>query len=616
MLCRSGGTNDVRGVRMEWPKSRHCRLRGQGFGRNSGLAFALGLFGSTAALSQAPAPPTREEIERAVPQRQEPPRATLNVEGGIERAPCALDRPEYANLTFTLNAVAFDDLRGASPEDLRPAYAGLIGQTLPVARICEIRDRAARILNDAGYVAAVEVPEQRIADGTLRLRVVMAKLVGLRVRGNAGRAEQRIAGYLEQLTGREVFNRYDAERYLLLAGDLPGYNVRLALRSAGTVRGEVIGEVIVQHIPALVDLTVQNFGSRELGRWGALARAQIFGLTGLGDRTLIAAYTTPDLKEQQTLQVAHDFRVGDDGLAIAGQATFAWARPDLGNPTIDIRSRTIFASLEATYPFIRSQRRNLVGALGFDYVDQDIDFADIPLNRDRLRVAFARLAGQAIGLSRTDPRFTPAEPVWRLGASLEARQGIDIFDATQPCGPLLAACLGPGLVPPTRLEADPTALVFRSSVDFELRPAHQVTLAGGMRAQYSDHPLLAFEEFSAGNYTIGRGYDPGAILGDRGVSLRGELRFGSAIARRREQLAIEPFVFVDQAWVWNEERLFPIPRQELTSVGGGVRFAIGDAIRAELLVAAPLDRTFLQPDRDVRVLLTITTRLVPWSFGR
>ena len=31
--------------------------------------------------------------------------------------------------------------------------------------ICEIRDRAATILREAGYIAAVEVPEQRIADG-------------------------------------------------------------------------------------------------------------------------------------------------------------------------------------------------------------------------------------------------------------------------------------------------------------------------------------------------------------------------------------------------------------------------------------------------------------------
>ena len=602
---------------MQRPSSRSGNLprRRRHAGRRLSLALASAALLCTAAQAQVtPTPPTREEVERPLPQRQEPPRVTLDVQGGVERAPCALDRPEYANLTFTLNEVAFDDLRGLSADDLRPAYANLVGQTLPVARICEIRDRAARILNDAGYVAAVEVPEQRIAGGVLRFRVVMARLTALRVRGDAGRAEQRIASYLERLTGREVFNRYEAERYLLLAGDLPGYNVRLALRSAGTVRGEVIGEVIVQRLPALVDLTIQNLGSRELGRWGALARAQLFGLTGLGDRTLIAAYTTADFDEQQTLQVAHDFRIGGDGLTFGAPATVAWAHPDLGDPAIDIRSRTIFATVEASYPFIRQQRRNLVGTIGLDYVDQDVEFVDIPINRDRLRVAFARLAAEAIGLSRTDARFTPAEPVWRIGATVEARQGLDILDASEPCGPFLAACLIVGVVPPTRLEADPTAFVLRTTLDFELRPTRGIAFAGAMRAQYSDRPLLSFEEFSAGNYTIGRGYDPGAILGDRGVSLRGEIRFGSAFPRTRTELAVQPFVFVDQAWAWNEERLFPIARQEVTSIGGGIRIAYGDSIRAELMIAAPLDRTLLQPQRDPRILLSITTRLWPWSF--
>ncbi|MGE0180608.1 MAG: ShlB/FhaC/HecB family hemolysin secretion/activation protein, partial [Sphingomonas sp.] len=477
-----------------------------------------------------------------------------------------------------------------------------------------IRDRAASILTEAGYVAAVEVPEQRIAEGRVRFNVVMARLTALRVRGDAGRAERLIASYLQHLTEPEVFNRYQAERYLLLAGDLPGYNVRLALRSAGTVRGEVVGEVVVQRLPALVDLTVQNLGSSELGRWGALARAQFFGLTGLGDRTLIAAFTTPDLDEQQTLQLAHDFRVGGEGLRFGGQMTFAWARPDLGDPALDIRSHTIFANVEMSYPFIRRQTRNLLGTIGLDYVDQDIDFGALPLNRDRLRVAFARVAVEAIGLPRADPRLAAAEPFWRLGATVEVRQGLDILGATQPCGPLFAACLGPGLVPPTRLEGDPTALVFRSGVDFELRPAHLISFAGSMRAQYSGHPLLSFEEFSAGNYTVGRGYDPGAILGDRGVAVRGELRFGTAVARQRDAFAVQPFIFVDQAWTWNEERLFFTPRQELTSIGGGIRAAYGDQMRLELLVAAPLDRTAFQPNRNPRILLSITTRLWPWSF--
>src|SRR5207253_6133055 len=80
-----------------------------------------------------PAPPTREEIDRPPPPRLEQPRARLSVEGGVERAPCALDRPEYQNIRFTLTDVAFDELRGMTPAQLRPAWSAYQGREVSVA---------------------------------------------------------------------------------------------------------------------------------------------------------------------------------------------------------------------------------------------------------------------------------------------------------------------------------------------------------------------------------------------------------------------------------------------------------------------------------------------------
>lgn len=565
-----------------------------------------------AAVAQ-PTAPTREEINRPPPPSVEQPRARLTVEGGVERAPCALDRPEYQNIRFTLQDVAFDDLRGLTAGQLRAAWAPYAGRELNVAVLCEIRDRAATMLREAGYIAAVEVPEQRIADGRVRFTVLMAKLVGIRVRGEAGRSERLIAGYLNRLTGQEVFNRFDAERYLLLAGDLPGYEVRLALRSAGAARGEVIGEVTVVHRAVAVDLNVQNLGSRELGRWGALLRGQIYGLTGLGDRTTLAVFTTADTDEQQTIQVGHDFRVGSEGLAFGAQLTYSWASPDLGLPNVEIDSRTLFATLEASYPFIRRQTRSLRGSVGLDLIDQDIEFNTIPLNRDRLRVAFARLNFDMLGLDPGNPAYTPVEPRWRLGFNAEARQGLSVLGASNGCGPGLVNCLAPGTVPPTRLEGDPTATLFRGGVTAEFRPVPRLTFAFSLNGQYSAHPLFSFEEFSAGNYTAGRGYDPGALLGDSGVGLQAELRFGRKYPRRPDEFVAEPYLFFDQAWVWNEDVLLSLGRQQLSSVGAGVRAAWGDRFRIDALVARPLDRLFFQTERgDTRFLVSLTTRLLPW----
>jgi hemolysin activation/secretion protein len=556
-------------------------------------------------------------VERplARPVDQRPSR--LTVEGGVERAPCALAAPEFRSVTFTLNRVVFDNLKGLPPEALQSAYADYVGKQEPVSVICDIRDRAATILREAGYIAAVQVPEQKIADGTVRFDVLMAKLVAVRVRGDAGRAERTIAGYLGHLTQSEVFNRFEAERYLLLAGDLPGYDVRLSLRSANAGRGEVVGEVAVLHRPGRLDLNVQNFGSHELGPWGALLRGEVYGLTGLGDRTTLAAFSTVDFSEQQTIQAGHDFRVGSEGLTLSGQFTYAWAHPSVG-AGLDVRARTLVATGQASFPFVRSQAATLRGSAGLDVVNQSVGFNGIALSNDRLRVGFVRL-----DLDRVDERsvariggFSPLEPRWRGSLSAEVRQGLGIFGASRGCGTGFALCLAPGAVPPSRLEGNAKATVLRGSVYGEFRPVPKVTLSAGVRAQYAHSPLLSFEEFSLGNYTAGRGYDPGTLLGDSGVGFQTELRFGSPFPHAARSWAFQPYLFLDGGRVWNRDRLTaPVGPQSLMSAGGGVRAAYGDSAHFDVTLAVPLQHSGILGDRpDPRLLVSFTTTLLPWSL--
>jgi hemolysin activation/secretion protein len=586
---------------------------------HAGVALPVLLLLSATGAAAQTAPPitpqTREEIERAPNRPTVQTRPRLTIEGGVERAPCALDNEASRNVRFTVGSVVFEDLRGLEAEALRPAYQEFVGTEQPVAVICEIRDRAATILRDAGYVAAVEVPEQRIADGTVRFQVLMAKLVGIRVRGDAGTAEQTIAAYLQRLTEQEVFNRNTAERYLLLAGDIPGYDVRLSLRSANAGRGEVIGEVAVLSDPGRVDFNVQNFGSKDLGRFGGLLRGEFYGLTGLGDRTTLAAFSTSDFEEQQTIQLGHDFRVGSEGLTLSGQFTYAWAEPDTGDPNLEIKARTLLATAEASYPFLRTQVETARAVFGLDFVNQRVRFNDIPLTRDNLRVAFARLDMEAIDPASLSGGSAGA-PRWRVAANIQVRQGLAILDASEGCGRNLSRCAAAGVVPPSRFEGDPTGTLIRVEGQGEFRVMPNISFALGARAQYSGDPLLSFEEFSAGNYTVGRGYDPGTLLGDQGIGFQAELRFGNLAPKAADAIAAQPYVFVDAARVRNEDRLsVPVGSQTLASAGAGVRAVYGDRAQLDVVLAVPLKRAGLFTERpDPRLLVSLTTRLWPWSF--
>lgn len=562
--------------------------------------------------------PTREEVER-IPKTTDTRPSKLTVETDAQKCPLAEAR--FQDVKVTLTSVVFDGLGKLMPPDaFRSAYEGYLGKPVPIATVCVIRDAAGAIIRKAGYLAAVQVPPQRIENGVLHFDVLTAKLIGLRVRGRTGGAESRIAGYLQKLVGQPAFNQADAERYLLLAKDLPGYDIRLRLRAAGTVPGEVIGEITVQKIPFAVDTYIQNFGSHDVGRVGALARVEFYDILGLGDRGSIGVYATGKTKEQQIAQGAYEMRLGGEGLTLGGALTYAYTRPTNPNPALgQVISRTLLGSVQMAYPFIRAQAHTVRGEIGMDYLNQKVGLAPvtgdfIKLSKDRVRVAFAQ-----IDFDAADPHsalgahgYSSSEPFWHIAGSATVRRGLNILKATPDCGPAPYKDCPVAL---SRIQGKPDAWVVRGSLLAEYRPTPLITVSVAPRWQYAFQPVVGFEEFSGGNYTVGRAYDPGVITGDRGVGYQLEIRYGHIVPRSRDQAALQPFAFVDQAWVWNIENLNkplrPDP-QNLLSAGGGVRASLGRLGHLEVTVATPIKQAGLQmKDGPIRALVSLTTRLWP-----
>ena len=588
-------------------RSRHADIRRI-------LAGSAGLIAAVlpAALwAQAtPQIPTREEIQRpTLPPAAQPGEQIVAIDDGIERAPCPLANPEFANVRFTLRAVEFSTVEGIDNGLLAPSWAGRVGQDLPISAICEIRDRAATILRSQGYLAAVRVPPQTIGDGIVRLDILSARMTRIEVRGDAGANEKLLQRYLSRLDDAPVFNIADAERYLLLARDIPGMDARLTLRP-GAVPGEVVGEVTVTRTPVIFDFNAQNFGSRDVGRWGGNARARFTGLTGMGDLTTVGFYATPDFDEQKVVQASHEFRVGGEGLRLGASYTYAWTRPDLTG--LPIKSNTQVVSLFGSYPLVLTQAQRVSVGGGLDIIDQDISLTGVPLNKDRLRVFSLRADANWIDPDSIAGRggYNPSEPRWSLATSLEARQGVSFLGASDDCGPGGTACFLPGAVPLTRIEGKPDAFLVRANALAEWRPAKLFTLSAAPRAQWTNDPLLAYEEFSGGNFTVGRGFDPGTVIGDSGVAVALEARYGSFVPANTKAFAFQPFAFFDAAWVWNEDAAFDgLDPQKLYSAGGGVRVAYGDLGRLDVTLAVPLNRGgFLTEKPDPRLLVSLTTQ--------
>ena len=563
------------------------------------------------------APPTREEVERGVAQGTLDRSAPVTVDtSDVERAPCPLASPEFAGIRLKLTGVTFSGLDAVPNEDLSDTWREFVGIDQSVAVICEIRDRAATRLRRAGYLAAVQVPPQKIESGQVRLDVLFAHLKRIQIKGDAGSSERLLVRYLNKLTTEPVFNSAQAERYLLLAKDIPGLDIRLALRPIEGSPGEVIGEVSVRRTPVYADLTIQNYGSKAIGRFNGLLRGQVNGLTGLGDATTASFFTTSDFNEQKVLQVGHEMRLGSEGLMLRGSLTYGWTHPTVA-ATAPFHARTLVGTLEADYPIVRRQSHNIRAAMGFDLIDQNVDFGAAPLSRDHLRVGFARLdlnGSDAASLAGKGG-FTPYEPHYSWGVSLEARKGIGALGASPDC-PIGGSCVGPAGVPTSRIGATSGGFLVRASAEFDYRPQRTITLAVLPRAQYSSDALLSFEQFSGGNYTVGRGYDPGAIIGDSGVGVRSEFRLGSIVPKAPGGSAWQPYAFFDAAWTWNHNPVVGVPNpQRIYSAGGGLRATLHEAVRVDGTVAVPLRDAVGQAVRgDVRFLINLSFQLAPWRL--
>jgi len=512
-----------------------------------------------------------------------------DVFSGPPRADCG-EEIRRATTTFRLQAVDVVGPAGMPPNAIREAYADMVGQTIPVGEVCTIADRISAMLFARGILARVYLPEQQIAaaEGRVRIEVVEARIVSVRysIAPQVGRAEHLVEAYLDHLRGLTPFDLDTAQRYLLLANDIPGVRVTAALRhSASPYAGEDSAgaldlDVTVTRRAINVQAAVENTNSSTLGPWSGIARADFNSFTQYGDRTTLIVYSTLGNSEQEVVQILEQARIGSSGLYAAGSFAYGWSAPGGVLAPLGLQGRSLVGTVELDYPAIRLRRRDLTFGAGIDIIRQATDFkTGGVLNDDNLRVLWARA-------DEVENHEWPDTPLGDLkftaGTTLEIRKGVDIFGASQPGQPTLS-----------RIQGQPDAWVERIEGHdlLSLLPPAEVpplSLEIHFMGQYTDQPLLAYEQQAIGNLTIGRGYDPSSLTADRAIAVEFQPEIGPIQITPR--VSVTPYGFYDIAYTSDLESGFsPVT---VRSVGGGVTFRLPYNLHADIAYADPLDKLF------------------------
>lgn len=537
--------------------------------------------------------PTRGELalpdvssDRNAPQRAVSKDAML-------RAPCPFEGSE---LTIVIDRVVFSRAGGGElPAEVAGSLAGISAPSgrQPLSVVCDLRDQANAALRSDHWIASVVIPQQEVADA-LTLEIVAAKLAEIRVVGDAGPYAPTITERLAKLYQMDPLNERTTERILLLANDIPGLNLNMSLRPAGTTPGEVVGSVAVDYRPWAFFVNARNYNATQIGRETVFGRFEYYGLTGLADTTFIGASSTLDFEEQVIVQAGHEFGLNSSGTRVGANFTYAWSKPSIAN--LNLATDTALGRIEIKQPLVRSPSLFVDASGGFDYIDQSTNVGIADLSKDALRVLFLR--GD---LLKRKLRYDGSTAL-RIAGFAELRQGISVFGATET-GPFgFSATDG---ISASRPFGNAQAFIARGGLDL-YGSAGRFAMRVRGEGQWTNDPLLNFDEYAVGNLTIGRGYDPGANSGDKALAFSVE---PMVTVIKTPTFDLQAYAFYDWVRLENLDPGTPQAVRDLDSWGGGIRANLKKGMVLDVTYAKPLKPALFndaaRPTERVLVSLTM-----------
>jgi hemolysin activation/secretion protein len=474
-------------------------------------------------------------------------------------------------------AVAGYDVSGAEflPASLiASTLAPFAGEGQDFDSIQQAVEALQRLLQDHGYhTARVFLPEQEVADGRIRLRVVVAVLGRLEVEGNTHHDEANILGSVPSLKPGVAPDTEEIAAELRVANENPSKQTRLVFRQSRQ-DGEVDAVLrVADESPLRVGLLLDNTGNEATGsyRIGILAQhANLFN----ADHALSAQAITSPGHSRDVLIAGIGYRLPLYRLGDSMDFALGYSNVDSGSVAsaagdFDISGSGRIASVRYNHFLPRWGELDHKLILGFD------------------RRAYSneiRPSGTGAASLVPDITVRPASisyaPVLRFeGGDGSANLG---YARNIPGGSNGSEedFARPGI----RQGADPEYSLWRYGGNLSLRLFEQWQLRGELNGQWTRDLLVPGEQFGIGGADSVRGFGERAVAGDTGVrgslelltpNLAGALGFDNFVTRL--------LIFADAGEVrQNQPQPGELQRDGIASYGLGLRMSIGRTVSARV----------------------------------
>jgi hemolysin activation/secretion protein len=543
------------------------------------VAAALLALPATVAAQTVPPAVRARPLDRVTPLTPgvpTPPPALV-----VPEAPATTPPPGAEAIFLTPRAFAVEGVTAYPAERIARLTQPLVGQRIAAAEVFALAQRIERLYRDDGYfLTVVVVPQQAVADGTVRIRVVEGYISSISIEGEAGPARARIERMLNRITEGRPARIGEVERQLLLVDDLPGVGLRTVLR-----RGSVPGasEMVVQltRTPFDAVAAIDNRGSRFQGPLQSYGAIGLNSPTRLGDRVEFQFFSTLS-REQNFGQLTYAVPLTDSGLTLRVYGGAGRSEPDLDLRDIGYENDLGIGGVILSYPVIRT--RDLSLAVG----------ADVNYYNSRTSVGRASpLSGKVLqGQSDTRPFRFGLDGELRAGwnglnrARARFHKGLDLFNPTAPDNPRN-----------DRPGSDP--LFFKTTGEISrlqgvwANEQYSLNLLGVLAGQYTTDILPASERYYLGGDRLGRGYYNGQVAGDRALAGSVELQFNFAMINDLDEpdtlIPIQLYTFYDVGWARSLSRN-ERPHERIASFGAGARVDFSARVTGEVEVAQRIER--------------------------
>jgi len=470
--------------------------------------------------------------------------------------------PQDTTVRLVLEGVQFDGATALRQADLHAAWSDFVGKPVSLADLRTIGHRAEKIYAKAGYpFVAVVLRVQQVKDGIVHFDAVEGHISDLTVLGSSRTARRQATAALSPLVNKTPLSLGAVEAAYQEAKDVPGLSISGTLRR-GSQPGGMDLVVATQREEWRAYANVNDLYADPVGPWGVLVGLDHFGASPFGDQESLQVYTSVPAGRQILVRGSYALRLNDLGTTVTLSGLWGQAHPQGNLQVLAIAQDVVSLRADIAQPIWDRPSGKFQLDLALEGSNQKTDvFSNVGLSEDRLRDLSFSFAGEQHG------------DLGRIAISGEIHKNLDIAGASHP-----------GDADLSRLGADPQATIFRGGAEGETAAFEHVRFDLRLDGQYANHSLAIPDQYSAGNLTIGRGYQPGAALGDRALAGSAEIRVGPFDIAHKVQL--EPFVFADVVNLWNIG-FAPFQHRQLTSLGGGVRFQVNGKAHLDLLCAVP-----------------------------